>query len=983
MRLGNKMKYHKQIFIVMALVMVFLTCLQGSSKLLDLPKAPPLDKNFPKDFKLPEDFKEPRGVPQQQLPLGVIFGKEMKGYKGIHPLYINRCWEGVVPGDALIVGDVLLAVDGKVLGKKGKEQLGQAIKIGRKKGYFWLTRYRDGKIDSFFMDFGHKKFDLTQTQMPAMTRDWRLGPLGVSGWCFHQRAQNGGSQDARQVIITAVDEGGPSNGKLRKNDVILGVSGEKFSSDARKVLAHGINEAEKEKNKGILKLLVWSQGKEHNIEINLPVLGTYSKTAPYDCPKTEKIIDHAVEYIKAHADELLELKDKGWINYITGLGLLATDREDVMPLVKKLAHDTILKPGEKLSVEKHVSMMCWWWSYRTLFLCEYYLKTKDAAVLSTIEEYATKLALGQSGAGTWGHTYAARANTGYYHGHLGGYGAINQQGLTIMIGLPLAVKCGVKNKEVLDAIRRGTDFFSFFIGKGTIPYGDHGASHSSYDDNGKSGAAAIVFDLLDNKEGSSFFSEMVLASAPYGREDGHTGHFWSHLWGGLGVARGGKLAFQTYMKEMDYSFTLERQWDGRFGFQDNPGENGPKKDPKTRYDSTGARLLQLCLPKRAIYITGKETLSKGNLSSARMEEILDAGRVKYSPEDRSKLSKTELLKLLADPLPPTRSMAASAISERDINCVKELIDMLDSENTYAKYGAAQALRNAGYANEEAVKKLTELMKESKDVTFQSYAINAFTSRNKTKGLLAAGKPAISVMMELALKHSPNDPRKVLQNAIGEALFYGGRAQPARGLIAEHGLPDEHRHLLIPLVKEILTNENGRVRGVMAKWVYPKLTESERAQLWGYIYKASHRIAPSGIMFASGVRTVGLTLMSEHGVSEGLDLAAWYLRYQKGHGSHQRIPNALKAIEGYGVHAKRIIPMLKSHIAHWEENVRNPNDLKNPNHPANRTKKLILNLEKKTAQETKDLLSISNSLKELGVEFPPKPIVISSESSPKH
>jgi hypothetical protein len=99
-----------------------------------------------------------------------------------------------------------------------------------------------------------------------------------------------------------------------------------------------------------------------------------------------------------------------------------------MPMVRELAHAACIPDGEALSVEQHVGMQCWGWSYRTVFLCEYYLRTKDEFVWPSINELATKIALGQSGVGTWGHTYAARQNTGYYHGPLGGYGAINQHG---------------------------------------------------------------------------------------------------------------------------------------------------------------------------------------------------------------------------------------------------------------------------------------------------------------------------------------------------------------------------------------------------------------------------------------------------------------------------------------------------------------------------------------------------------------------------
>jgi hypothetical protein len=285
---------------------------------------------------------------------------------------------------------------------------------------------------------------------------------------------------------------------------------------------------------------------------------------------------------------------------------MATGRDDVMPLVRDLAHSLILKPGESLSVEEHVSMQSWYWSYRAIFLSEYYLLTKDKAVLPSIDEYVTKIAMGQSGAGTWGHTYAARENTGSLHGYLGGYGALNQVGLTCMMALALGKKCGIENKEVLDAIKRGDDFFSYFIGKGMIPYGDD-EPYTTFDDGGRAGEGAILFELLNKKSGAEFFSEMILGSVPSGRDLGHTGCYWPQLWGGIGVARAGTKGLQVFMREMDYIFTLERQYDGRFVYQGNTGQSIKSDElgqAKEKIDTTGARLLQLCVPRRKIYLTG-------------------------------------------------------------------------------------------------------------------------------------------------------------------------------------------------------------------------------------------------------------------------------------------------------------------------------------------------------------------------------------------
>ncbi len=754
--------------------------------------------------------------------------------------------------------------------------------------------------------------DLTKGGKADDAHDWRLGPIGANGWVFIRSSRNGGSSLARQILVTGVDKNSPAAGKLLVDDVITGAYGKAFDRDARMELADAINEAEKIEKKGLLSLRVWRGGSEQDVAITLPVMGSYSATMPFNCPKTDKIVDQTCTYLKNKP-----LKG-GWLDDLTALGLLSTGRDDLMPKLKEYAHSICLKEGEKLSIEKHVGMVCWGWAYKTMFLCEYYLRTNDKYVLPSITELATKIAMGQSGVGTWGHTYAAIENSGHMHGHLGGYGAINQIGLTLMIDLALAKKCGVTNDEIEAAITRGSKFFGYFIGRGTIPYGDHGAAHEWFDDNGKSGSAAIFFDLMGNREGAAFFPDLILGSAPNGREEGHCGCFWSHLWGGIGALRGGEIALQAFFDQMNWAFTLERQPDGRMVFQGNAGEGGEKGDQKTKYDPSGVRLLQLCAPRRILYITGKETPKTGHLTQARISQIIRAGKLDGDEQARAKLAIPEILQLLQDPIPAARSVGARTLAERNINCVSNLITMLDSKDRYTRYGAAEALCKAGFANRDAADKLIRLMEADSDITFQTYAMNALNNRDKTRGLLSVSAPAIPILLRMAVKHFPNDPRRILQSSISEVLFYKGNAQPRRGLLVEHGVKSVSRELLLPAIKEILTNDNGRARSNLA-WVYNELTQDELKQMWGSVYRATRKIAPSGIMFASGIQVDGLKLMAKNRTQEGLESCVWYIRHQNGHGSGPRTPEILSILMTYGAHAKAYIPKLEEHAKYFEAN----------------------------------------------------------------
>ena len=58
------------------------------------------------------------------------------------------------------------------------------------------------------------------------------------------------------------------------------------------------------------------------------------------------------------------------------------------------------------------SLINWRYMAAAIVMSEYYLATGDEYVLPAIREYGTKLAMGQSGAGTWGHSMAMPAVNG-------------------------------------------------------------------------------------------------------------------------------------------------------------------------------------------------------------------------------------------------------------------------------------------------------------------------------------------------------------------------------------------------------------------------------------------------------------------------------------------------------------------------------------------------------------------------------------------
>ncbi|MHC4253346.1 MAG: DUF6288 domain-containing protein, partial [Planctomycetota bacterium] len=442
--------------------------------------------------------------------------------------------------------------------------------------------------------------------------DWTLGPTGARGWMWGRLLE---TTPTRQILVTKVNKGSPADGVLREGDVILGAGGGRFTDDARKSFGRAIMEAEKAESRGVLKLLRWRNGVERNVELKLKVMGSYSDTSPWDCPKAKRIVDEGCRHIASN------LKGGGIPTKVNALALLASGKNEYLGLVRDYAREHG-RPDLNLKLHSSSGMAAWGWGYSNLFLTEYYLATRDEYVLPAIREYTRHVARGQSAVGTWGHGMAwPDSNEGVVHGPLGGYGALNQAGLICHLSMALAWKCGVRDSEVREALKKANIFFNFYVGKGAIPYGDHRPGWAVHDDNGKCSSATVMFDMQDHREGTQFFSKMTVAS--YGeRERGHTGNYFSLLWGPLGANRAGPDAAAAYLKEQRWFYDLARTWQGSFRYQGGAG----MVDKYGNWDSTGAYVLAYALPLKKLYITGRGTSPANRLTGRALDEVIECGR---------------------------------------------------------------------------------------------------------------------------------------------------------------------------------------------------------------------------------------------------------------------------------------------------------------------------------------------------------------------
>jgi hypothetical protein len=736
--------------------------------------------------------------------------------------------------------------------------------------------------------------DLTRGGQKDDLHDWNLGPTGARGWIWGWKLE---TTLSRQILVTSVDKGSPAHGKLQVGDVIIGIGETQFSSDARKAFGHAITEAEKTENQGILNLLVWRKGESMAIKLKLRVMGSYSGTSPYNCTKSQKILEAGCWHIAANMTGSIQ----GTIN---ALALLASGKTEYAQIVRGFAHK-IAPPDLSLDISSKNGMPAWTWGYNNIFLTEYYLATGDSYVLPAIREYAVKLSMGQSAVGTWGHGMAwLDINNGKMHGSLGGYGAMNQPGLTCHLSLVLAKKCGIEHPEIDAAIARANRHIGFYINKGAIPYGDHRPNWQWHDDNGKNSSGAIMFDLQGMDQGASFFSKMTVAS--YGeREKGHTGNYFSFLWGPLGAKRAGPKAVAAFFKEQQWFYDLARRWDGSFLYQGGAASKGGEHSYRG-WDCTGEFILPATMPLKRLYVTGKGTRRAVELANAELADVIEAGRGYTSWANGLEIyeAKTvdELLSCLQSWSPAVRHRASVALARKKADVMPQLVEMLGHSDLSARYGACQAITEFKGAGTPAVDALIELLKHD-DVWLRIQSCYALA------GIGQPARRAVPEMLKLAVRMDDNDPRQFTQRFLAFTLFYPGGVLGNRGLISRD-LKGVNPDLLYPAVKIMLGNDDGRARSAVGS-IYKNLTTEQLAPILPEILEAIEVPSPSGVMFSSGIRLQGLDLLARNKIKEGLPMCIETMEIAKW-GKKGRVNSCLKTLRSYGpAAAKTILPELKA------------------------------------------------------------------------
>ena len=222
--------------------------------------------------------------------------------------------------------------------------------------------------------------------------------------------------------------------------------------------------------------------------------------------------------------------------------------------------------------------------------------------------------------------------------------------------------------------------------------------------------------------------------------------------------------------------------------------------------------------------------------------------------------------------------------------------LLDAPALETRLGACQALEQLKAGAAPAVPALRNTLHA-----------DALWLRVKAADALAAiGKPAMPAVPELLemIARAPvrDDPRGMEQRFMCFALF-----EKRDGLLGK-SLEGVDREALRKAVVAGLQNEDGCARSTLGN-VYEKLSFQDIQPLLPAIYEAIVKPAPSGEMFADGIRLSGLDLLARNHIKEGLPLCVSLMEIERW-GKQNRIARCLESLARYGGAAKPLLPQLR-------------------------------------------------------------------------
>lgn len=440
-----------------------------------------------------------------------------------------------------------------------------------------------------------KKSDVTLVNGQLKTHGYQnftgwLGPVGIRTGPF------GPNMGVREVKPAS-----PADGKIFVGDVIYSANGNMLGEKAWEVMGAAITESETKEAGGRFVIGVRRDGANKNVEVTLRVMGTYSSTAPYDCPKTERIIADLEDWVVNQGG------GAGFLNS-DALFVLATGNPKLQGLVRRVVYSHMSKVDPLGAFEATKAGKSWHNSAAAILLGEYYLATGDRNVLPYLKNSCDRLAATQN-----------KEEGGWRHNFPGGptYGLIPNAGLPGVMGMHFAREAGLEID--MESFARGVKHFGDRRAEtGFLIYGFGGCQRevppvfepevmsSGHMDtfNGGLSAAGILMKLV-GKYRAAHLCSLISAYAWNNTFHGHGGNFWNNFWTPLGAHDHGRQAFIHFWKNYRWYRECNRVFDGSL-IQHESGKVGA--GPGVALVAPRRRLQIVGAPKSPFSVNAPESL---------------------------------------------------------------------------------------------------------------------------------------------------------------------------------------------------------------------------------------------------------------------------------------------------------------------------------------------------------------------------------------
>ena len=606
---------------------------------------------------------------------------------------------------------------------------------------------------------------------------WTLGPTGV------QCIMSGGAL-GDQLFVKGAVKGSPADGKILPGDVITGMNGVKFQADGHLGITIGnlIIEAEKEENAGKIVFNVWrdrnyiarsgakniagtdideliNQVENDNslfdwkpeeerkvevakmdyakfpidastldVELKLRTFPAYSDTAPYDCPKTKRILEDAWAVLEQRFIPDPKKPGSGRGGILEAMALVASGKPEHRELVKQWVRSKNCPwqpPTQPIGAMFHPDykgykgFQTWHHGFIGLQCALYYDATGDDYVLPALRKYAIEAAMGQSKAGTWGHTFAFPSfNGGKLHEMNPGYGGLNAAGNRCFFLIALAKKLGIQHPEIDLAIGRSHKFFGSYVDQGAIPYGDHNAAATD-DSNGKNAGTAFAMKLIGDNHSAKYFA-MMSAHASFTPRGGHA-HDYHTQWSSWGATLCGPEVRIAAERNMRWRRTLCRMYDGSFIY------HSPSEKYRTLRDPTATEVFNQVVIHKQTLISGKDIDESLYPNERELKHLLTSAYGQFNDESLKKKvgtpwperSSDELFDLLDIFMPKTREAVATELGKRyqagEQAILPRLVSLLSDKEPRFRHGALCAIDACGNdALLSNLSKIIPLLQDPKD-----------------------------------------------------------------------------------------------------------------------------------------------------------------------------------------------------------------------------------------------------------------------------